>query len=262
MEVAVDQIRPSQAMEELQKTDSQLVHLVLAGYTLTDQASVNQIDAASYDYNFPDEKAAVFIASAQDRIIGSLTLIRWPDDPRDKRGGKFWAKLRELDSLMAQRAVDINPLACDMGGVVVLPELRGQHVERSLLREAVTQVKPSIIVGNTKTVEAVSLRRTLVTQGYRIFYGSTEITPGREQAQTSDHRSILKAYLFAKDFEDVLPEGNVFIYHGGIAPIAPSVEGFPLIIQVAFQPLLAAQRRLGETATVMGATFSGPRGDT
>lgn len=252
MALEVDGILPSQAIEEIHQPNSKLVRLVLAGYNLTDKAKQNPIEAASYDYNFPDNRAAVFIAKQGEDVVGSVTLILWRNNPSDKRGGKFWPKLQELDYPLAQRALKINPLACDIGGVVVLPELRGQHIGQSLLEKAVTQVNPSIIVGNTKTVEAVALRRKLVSLGYRTFYGSTEVTPGHEQTTTSDHKNVLRAYLHAKDYEDVLPEGDVFIYHGSIAPFTPNTEGFPPIIQEAFKPLVAAQKRLGEQATVMG----------
>ncbi|HEY5601345.1 MAG TPA: GNAT family N-acetyltransferase [Patescibacteria group bacterium] len=252
MEFNVVRILPSEAMKEVHKPDSKLVRLVLSGYDLTDKEKEDPIVAASADYDFPDDRAKVFIAKRDEEIVGSVTFVLWPNELSDKRGGRFWPKLKELDELLAKRAMAINPLACDVGGVVVLPELRGQRIGQLLLENAVKQVNPSIVVGNTKTVEAVALRRKLVNLGYRTFYANTEVTPGHEQEKTNDHEAILKAYLFAKEYEDVLPEGNVFIYHGGIAPTIPNTNGFADIIQEAFKPLISTQSRLGNKNTVMG----------
>ena len=77
MALEVDGILPSQAIEEIHKPNSKLVRLVLAGYNLTDKAKQNPIEAASYDYNFPDNRATVFIAKHGEDVVGSVTLILW-----------------------------------------------------------------------------------------------------------------------------------------------------------------------------------------
>lgn len=96
------------------------------------------------------------------------------------------------------------------------------------------------------------MRRKLIDIGYRVFFGDTEVTPGSEKIRTSEHLEILRSYLFAKKYEALLPEGAVFIYKGGISATVPVTDGFPEIIREAFQPLVLAQRRIGDTDTVMG----------
>lgn len=251
-ELEIIQLLPSEALQEIHQPDSQLVRLVLEGYDLTESARKDPAQAASFDYNFPDDRAVIFIAKQDNMVVGSLTYIIWKDGPNDKRGSKFWPTLRQLDATIAQRACDQGSVTCDVGGIVVLPEARGKNIGRRLLKAATEQMHPAIIVGNTKTVEAVMTRRSLADLGYRIFYGDSEITPSNEQITTSVHQAVLRAYLFAKDFKDrILPEGNVFVYEGGLAATMPITNTFPLIIQEAFKPIKAAQR-LSKTRAVMG----------
>jgi hypothetical protein len=120
-------------------------------------------------------------------------------------------------------------------------------------------VNPSIIVGQTKTVGAVMLRSRL--EGYRSFYGDTEVTSTHPQLSTRDHRAIQDAYLCARGIDQLLPEGRVFLYEGGIAPTIPDVTGYPLIISKAFQPVIEAQQRVLETGrTVMSPLVSAKDG--
>ncbi|GEM_PF-6848558 len=254
MNYEIQSLKPSQALALVREPNSSLRDLQLAGYALSPEALDNPIEAASFDFNHPDERAQVFVAKDGQRTIGSLTFIYWKDDAGDKRGGPFWAKLTELAPRAAARARSLNPLACDVGGIVVHPNFRGQGIGLTLLSRAVHDINPSIIVGNTKTAGAVTTRRKL--PGFRTFYCNSEITPGHEQGFTRNHEHILTAYLHDKYTEGLARPGHVFTYDGDMLPDLPNLSRYPEIIRTAFSPLVAEQNRVGERVTIMGPLLS------
>lgn len=247
MEIA--RISTTDALKEVRDKTSQLRTLVLSGYDLSDQERADPIRAASKEYDYPDERAVVFVAKEGEEAIGSLTLILWKDSDQDKRGSKFWPKLRER--------VSVRPgeITCDVGGIVVNPIHRGKSIGRLLYQKALTELDPAVIVGQTKTAGAVMLRSKL--EGYRTTYGETEVTDKTSQsAKPTNFKPFLDAYLFARDIEKLLEEGIVYVYKGGIASTLPNVVGYPTRIQEAFGPVIRAQGRLGDSATVMAPLIS------
>lgn len=254
----VHSVSPEEALSEVRKPFSKLRNLIVGGYNLTEEERSNPVSAAEFEYDYPNERAQVFLAREGGQIVGSLTLILWKDSPQDKRGQKFWPELERLNPDLVKKARQSSALACDIGGIVIDPLVRGKGIGYSLLNQAVSVLHPNVIVGQTKTVEAVMLRRKLISHNYRTFYGESEVTPGYFQEYTRDHQNFLRAYLYAVDVEiaELQPEGIVYVYNGGIASTVPNATEFPPEIQTAFRPVIEAQRRLGFENTIMSPLLS------
>lgn len=248
----------SEVLAEITDLDCTLARLILTGYDLRpDGRSTDPLEAVRYEFNHADERTDVFLAREGKEVAGALTLVKWRDTKTDKRGRLFYPKLRELAPQMAAHLIEYNPLVCDVAGVVTHPDYRGKGVAKLLLNEAIGILNPSIIGGQTKTVGAVMLCSRLDSQGFRTFYGSTEVTSDNPHPISSAHLSIHEAYFYAREENTHEPEGLVHLYHGGIAPTIPDTSGYPSIIQKAFEPVIQAQIRIGlEGPTVMAFLLS------
>ena len=254
----VEQTLPSQVLPQITDVHCTLAELIYAGYDLRPNGTgENPLDAVKVEFNYDDKRTDIFLAREGERVIGSLTLIKWQDKETDKRGHLFYPKLRELAPFLASRLVEINPMVCDVAGVVTHPDYRGTGIAKVLLKEAIRTLNPTIIGGQTKTVGAVMVRSRLDALGYRTFYGSTEVTSSNPYPISQIHTSLYQAYSYAREVTEYEPEGLVHQYHGGIAPTIPDTTGYPLIIQTAFEPVIQAQRRIGlDGPTVMSFLLS------
>lgn len=256
--VEILSVTPEEALADVRTLSSKLRDLIVGGYNLTEEEKADPVAAAEFEYQYPNERAQIFIAREGEEILGSLTLILWKDSPDDKRGKDFWPELARLNPHIAERARQSRALACDVGGIVTSSAARGKGIGYQLLSHAVSLLHPGVIVGQTKTVEAVTLRRKLVKEGYRTFYGESEVTPENFHEHTRDHEDLLRAYLYATDVEisQLQPEGVTYVYDGGIAATVPDVSQFPQEIQIAFKPVITAQQRVGEANTIMAPLLS------
>jgi len=252
--VEISRHTPSEANAEYNRPESGLSRLYETGYK-TREAAPGEPKKATVEFQYEDDKAVVFIAREGETPLGSLTLVLWRDDPNQARSGRFWPRLRELRPQMVQQLETQGLHVYGTGGIVTLPEAQGKGVGMQLLQRAIQELGPGIIIGQTKTVAAVALRRKSEQQGFRTFYGRTEITPGHEQAVTQDHEAVLEAYKFARNTE-FLSEGAVYRSETSMTSEVPNVEKAPPIVQIAFEPLIKAQTRIGDEQTVMSPLMS------
>lgn len=254
----IEQLKPSDVLGQITDIDCTLAQLILSGYNLREGGRSDEaLQAVKYEWDHADSRTDVFLAKEEERYIGSLTLISWHDRPDDKRGGLFFPKLRELDPAMAGRMTSVNPLVCDVAGVVVHPDYRGQGVASKLLDVAINQLSPAIIEGQTKTVGAVMARSKLDRLGYRTFYGGVEVTASHPNPNSQEHLLLHQAMRFAREVDQTHPEGLVHLYEGGIAPTIPNTGKYPPIIQTAFEPVIRTQQRVGlDGKTVMAFLLS------
>lgn len=244
--------RPSD-MREIAHADKTLQDLILHGYDMTEERRSNAGEAVDQEFNYPNRRGTVFLARQDDKAVGVLTLLFWRDAEKDKRGKRFWPKIRELDPEFPTPAEIEGMVACDVAGVVTDPSIRGNGIGKHLYAMATDSHNLGIIVGQTKTPGAVMLRSTL--PGYRTFYGDAEVTRTHPQPQTAEHQALMRAYLHAREQVMVSGETTVFEYVGRIAPTVPDVAGYPEIIQGAFAPVIRAQKRYSE-CTVMSGLIS------
>lgn len=249
---------PSSVQEMVTKPNSQLFALIMASYDLTEAAKADPVKLAGLsEYNYPDECARVILAREGDRIVGSLTVVKWQEDPENRWGSRFWPKLRELDPDLEARVRQSNPMVCSVAGAVTDSTRRNEGIGVKLYQEVLRSMNPTILVGQTKTPAVIALRRNI--PGYRCFYGEAEVTPGHEQLKTLDHRGVLDAYLDARQIstQELLPEGMLWVSQTKIAPTVPNASNMPSIVSAAFNPLIQAQRRLaGEGKTVMSSAIN------
>ncbi len=241
--VEIIQYSPSEIVTTLEE-NSPLARLASSGYDLSSYSKSHPLEAALAEYNHPDDEAVIFVAKEGEEAVGSLVLMLWKDNPQDKRGSKFWPRLRGLDPALAERLSQFNHLACDVGGVVVLPQKRNQGIGKLLYQTGLEVINPGILVGQTRTPQAVMLRSKL--SGFRSIYGQTEVTTSHPQPQTEEHLFLAEAYLLALSAIEVnhQPGALVYAFATGIAAPVPDVSGYPDIIKQSFQPVIDFQSKL------------------
>lgn len=253
----IEQAKPSDILAKIEQGDRSISELILKGYDLKINAQNNPVEAIEFEYNYTDKRGKVFLAIEESGdVVGTLTLLLWRDEPTDKRGHEFFSQLRVIDSAMAERLADFNPLICDVAGVVVKPDYRGQGIAQKLLIEAISALNPALIIGQTKTIGAVIARSKLDKYGYRTFYGEHEVTFSNPRGKSNKHLSLYQAYCSARGITN-LSDGFVHEYTGGIAPTVPDVNGFPDHIAESFQPVVKAQNLMGsDGGTAMAVLMS------
>ncbi len=239
-ELEIKEFAPSQVLAEIEKPDSRIVRLMAAGYNLSANARENLLATVRQEYSLPENLTHIFLARVGSEVVGSLTLTEWQDDATDKRGKDFFTRLRQLNPSLAAKLKQHPVAICTIVGRVVNPEYRSQGVGGQLLTRAVETLQPMIIESQTQSVGAVMSSLKLVNQGYRIFYGATEITPDQPNPHTGDHLAIHSADRFARRV-DLDPDSAVHILEGGISPILPDTSEAPAIIAKAFEPVVQAQ---------------------
>lgn len=231
-------LKPQEALE-IARGEQSLQDLIVNGYDLTDEARKNPSYEVELEYDKPDNRAEVLIARQEGKPVGSLVLTFWKDSEEDKLGHPFWEKVRELDPSFPTPREQSDLVLCGAGGVVTDKELRGKGIASELYREAFKKFDPDIIVGQTNTVGAVMLRSNF--PGYRTFYGNMEVTKDGANGETTEHVTLLQAYLAAGE-KHLLPGSDTLLtYKGSIAPNVPNVADYPDRIKEAFRPVIEEQ---------------------
>src|SRR5690606_28733913 len=145
-EVLVGEIKAGQHPE--------LVPLVTDGYGTEVPDPEDRIQKTIEEFDYPG-RAIVFLYRDPEKgiIVGELTAIIWRNTEEDKRG-----KLLRRD--LSDQGIEITDanLAFDVGGVVVNPEYRGRGIAPKLIRSAVEDINPVMVVGQTKSPSAVAAR--------------------------------------------------------------------------------------------------------
>jgi len=221
-----------------------LVDLQRRGYGTLPNGQ-NGLDHVREEFGGDDARKDIFLATEDGKAISALILINWSED-QQKRGEPFWKKLRERAPEIAAKAQAYSTYACDIGGTVTLPEHRGRGLMKELIQKAQQELKPSVIVGRTKTVEAVN-SRVNTWKGMTSFYGRNNVTPGARANDADIAQALDASYFFARRPEEVVDEyGFCYVSSNVLPSTIPDVSQMPENIQVAFQSVINRQRQLNE----------------
>ena len=195
--------------------------LVMAGYGFTGDAA---FAGQQFQLEYGDaERPIITVLHDGTSIIASLVLSR-----RSEFGDT--------------RAYGVH-------GIVVRPDHMGRGLGSKLYERAVQDNGIDIVVGSTKTPAAVAARaRALARCDMRTFFGLREITGG-EPINTTTLRGFLDTYL-AHSSGEVDPDTSLIYKDTNVLlPDIPHVERLPEHIQRAFEPIIAAQKEVGDTKT-------------
>ncbi len=239
--IEIAQLKPS----HISTDDYELLgldELMSLGYGIPREDGLKR---AEEEYGGSDERKDIFFALEQGRIVSSLVLINWSEG-QTKRGAPFWGKLRELDHKLVDKAQEYSSYACDVGGIVTLPEYRSKGIMKKLIQKAHQELKPSIIVGRTKTVEAVKARASN-WDGMQTYYGLVNITPGSNPTDSGLSQELDDAYYIARQPEEIVDkEGIIYVSSDFLPPTIPDVSQVSEAIQLAFKPVIERQKELNE----------------
>jgi GNAT superfamily N-acetyltransferase len=237
MEIKINEYTPSEMREHVSR-DADARGLILSGYDFT-EAALKEPTTATLEFSMPDERGTVYVAQHEGRAVGSLSVVIWT--PEANEGRSFWSRLQELDPTHGQRAAEINPLAVNVWGMVVHPDMRKQGIGRQLYQRMVDDLNPSVIVGKTRTPGAVAARSRL--SAYRTFYGTYETTDETSAGLTRVHVPVVQAYHKALDRVADRQTLTFTVENSDLVPTPPQLAGYPEHIRRAFVPVREAQAR-------------------
>jgi hypothetical protein len=226
-----------------------LIDLVARGYGFEGKEDY-LISQAEMEYASPDTRT--YFAHVNGEPVGSLALADFSQENESSQAEIFW---QHLSPQLQARINQCSPDVINIHGIVTAPEARHQGIARHLLTQAIIDIKPSVILSNTKTPELAALLATFTDEGYRIFLGHHEISANSPGGRTAKHLPILQAYWATR--EEVNPlEGIHFHSTDVLPPYVPDTRKVPESVRHAFQPIVAAQKRVGEQKTAVGALLA------
>lgn len=250
--ITIKKLFPSQVDP---KARPDLVELITRGYGHENRPKEVQLKDAIDEFYHGEDRTAIYLAELDHKAVSTIVLVHWRDLPNDKRGMLFWPEIAQSSFEIWQKSKRLGNLALDIASIATLPEYQGLGIAQAELRQAIFDLQPGIIVGQTKTLGAVlSLAQVGFDLDYRTFFGQGEVTPGHIQPQTTEHQAILQAYLTAMaEFRDseVSDKAIYTIKSDFLATTVPDISRLSLKLQQVFQPLVEAQTKLGQTTTAV-----------
>lgn len=237
--------------QEVDITNPNLVELIKEGYKF--DTSILSEDFIGWrgkvEYHFAE---IVYLATVQNREVGSLSINTRPNTLEDS----FWRALRERRPALSNP----NLLAIYMQGVIIHPLFQHHGIASYLLRTMVDYYNPSIILGQTKTPEAVGVRaKVLAGLGFRSFYGYCEVTPECDFSKESDGLDFINAAFAAEQFtfgQTTSDRGVYFVDPDILPSYMPDTNDLSLEIQRSFRPIIEAQESIGRLETAASVLVS------
>lgn len=223
-----------------------LLNLVTFGYGfIGDDTKEKLILQSELEYSYAD---IVYFAKIEGTEIGSLSVNIRPNNRNDQ----FWNNIQTTLLDLTEPTL----LACYIHGIVVYPSMRVRGIASQLLEKMVEDFNPVVILGQTKTPEAVLTRsKVLDKYGYRTFYGLCEVTPGTDYEKEYEGSDFIKA-AFASEEEKPSNTGIYFVNPNILLPYFPKTDEFPPEIQRAFKPIQQAQQTVGQDLTATTVLIS------
>ncbi|KKS97732.1 MAG: hypothetical protein UV73_C0005G0009 [Candidatus Gottesmanbacteria bacterium GW2011_GWA2_43_14] len=237
--------------QDVDITNPNLVALITEGYKF-DTCILNE-DFINWrgkvEYHFVE---IVYLAKIHNIDVASLSVNTRPNTLADP----FW---KELLARRPEKS-DPNLLAIYIQGIVVHPSYQNQGIASQLLRTMVDYYHPSVILGQTKTPEAVSVRsKVLAEVGYRSFYGFNEVTPGCDYNKEGEGRDFIQAAFASEHFasgQTISARGIYFVDPDVLPSYMPDVMRVTPEIKRAFIPVLESQEAVGHLKSVASVLVS------
>lgn len=232
---------------EIDIRNPHLMELVTDGYGFNTDILYDEFGywRGRAEYHFAE---IVYIVKNNDVEIASLSV-----NPRyNNDNDPFWKELRGRRPDLS----DPNLLACYIQGVVVHPSWRNRGIASELLDIMTDYYQPVIIIGQTKTPEAVAVRsKVLHKYGYRSFYGLHEVTPGDNLTKDNRGLDFVHAALISEDRQ--VNEKGVYSVDPDVLPsYIPNTTNFPAEIQRAFVPVIDTQESVGSLKSAASVLVS------
>lgn len=224
-----------------------LVDLVAKGYGFSgDMAYLTYQADIEYGPEAGKRKTLYFLLNEEGKAVSSVTIV--PYDTLTT-GRKFWGTLANKAPQVASQLKAQSETVANICGVVTLPEYKGNNLATQLMQYAVADTNPSVVVGHTKSPEAVAVRLKALSGDFSIAYGGRLLTPEAELEEA--HAALKKAYHAAENQK----LSNRGVYHLStdiLPPHVPVVDAqkYPLIAD-AFERVILDQKALGDTKTAV-----------
>lgn len=224
---------------------------------LLKEMEVPQLLSQGYGFDLPDNQlleyaeqvygsknTITYFALSEGKAVGSATFSMLIRDNGSQRADSFWdvieegapSLLRKIEAL----SDDNQPFAVHEEGIVTLPDWRQKGVQKKLVAHALTQLEPSLIVGETRSpATALLIAKLSGEEGYETFFGGTNIKPDT-QFSFQLPSSVSKAHL------SLLPEarslGRFLFFPGDMTqPAIPEYETLNNPIRNVFESLARYQ---------------------
>lgn len=220
-------------------TNPNLVALITEGYSFDVPLNEDFINRREeVEYHFAE---IVYLATLDNIEIASLSVNTRSNTLMDP----FWNELRTRRPITP----DSSLLAIYMQGVVTHPSYRNKGIASHLLKVMADYYRPSVILGQTKTPDAVAVRsRALAKMGYRSFYGFCEVTPECDNSKENEWLDFIHAAFASEHFASgqVISDRGIYFVNPDILPsYVPETTRVAPEIRRAFVPVVEAQKAVG-----------------
>lgn len=232
-------------------TNPNLIKLISEGYKFnTSILNENFISwRLKVEYHFAE---IVYVVKSDNFEVASLSVNTRPNTLTDP----FWKDLQTRRPNIS----DPDLLAIYMQGIVVHPSYQNHGIASQLLRAMVDYYNPSVILGQTKTPEAVGTRsKVLAELAYRSFYGFSEVTPGCDYKKEGEGLDFIRAAFASEHFasRQTLSERGIYFVDPDILPsYMPDTMYVAPEIKRAFAPVIEAQDAVGHLKTAASVLVS------
>jgi GNAT superfamily N-acetyltransferase len=196
-------------------------------------------------------------------IIGSFSCLLVNKELNESAWMKFIASINGIDPTLANTFESNPPIM--VRGVWVNSDYRRKGVAMKMLDYLVETLRPTAIIGTSKSPQAVALRQKLDAFGYQTWYDGIMVSTDTHDingARTPPQEEVLRALL--SDIESVVDQdvyyrdedGNDTVGTDYLSPEPPDTSNFPEPIQKAFEKVIARQEALGNNGTAVAPLIS------
>lgn len=170
------------------------------------------------------------------------------------------AKAPKSIAQIASQLLRLLPKVYGLSEILVAPQFRRQGLARQLAEFGLKELKPDLLIGQTKNPAAVWGQAVTVTSSHRTFFGDFEILPGDNLPISRLRRKGLQI-LFSLTIGTPPYKDDLYqVPPNHLPPEVPDVSRFDPSVQKAFANLIAAQEQVGDQTTLVKPLISVRRG--